>query len=78
MTSTTIKSITNIVYNNGLELYKKTYDTLFNHYSFKKNVTYRRYVFSEDNLSGDKSPFSLLIDKLLSLSLDLNRSNAKP
>lgn len=53
--TTTITSNTNIVYNKSLELYKKNYDVLFNTFNAKKNVLYRRYVFGEDNLSGDKN-----------------------
>ena len=52
--SYTITSETFIVYNNSLEKYKKGFDILHNQFALKKNITYRRYVFGEDNLSGDK------------------------
>lgn len=53
--STTISSNSFIVYNNGLERYKNGFDILFNQFSFKKTIVYRRYIFGEDNLSGDKN-----------------------
>lgn len=49
-----ITSKTTLVYNRGLESYKNSFDILYNQFSFKKHITYRRYVFGEDNLSGDK------------------------
>jgi len=54
MTTTTIKSNARIVYNNSLNLYQQSIESIYNQYSFKKHVTYRRYVMGEDNLSGDK------------------------
>jgi hypothetical protein len=50
-----LKSNSVIVYNKSLELYKNTYDILRNELAFKKQIIYRRYVFGEDNLSGDKN-----------------------
>lgn len=53
--SLTITSQTNIVYNKSLDLYEKGFDIVRNQYALKKSITYRRYVFGENNLSGDKS-----------------------
>lgn len=55
MGTTSLTSNATIVYNKSLELYKQNYDILFNNYAFKKKVLYRRYIFGEDNLSGDKN-----------------------
>lgn len=52
--STTIKSQSVIVYPNSLELYKKDYDFLFKQFNAKKEITYRRYNFNNDNLIGDR------------------------
>ncbi|NCD07008.1 MAG: hypothetical protein EOL97_12895 [Spirochaetia bacterium] len=51
----TLNSDTMVVYNKSLELYKNSYNILQNNFAFKKRVVYRRYVFGEDNLSGDKN-----------------------
>ena len=54
MPSTTITGNSVIVYDKSRNLYQQSINSSFNQFAFKKHITYRRYVFGEDNLSGDK------------------------
>lgn len=52
-TTLTINSSSNIVLPKGADLFDCAYSETLNEWEFSKKVTYRRYQFTEDNMTGD-------------------------
>lgn len=50
----TITSKTNIVYPNSLELYQSMVHSSYKTQAMAKEVLYRHYIFSNDNITGDR------------------------